>query len=388
MKLYFKTTSLIMTLYFISCSMNTSDKNSRKQENEQLNNHYNPKKNIEQDIILNANITSEAFGNANLGNTCFANTVHKLLWGYISQDFKHTSTNLDNHVQNLFFKYIDTMNEKLHKLTSSSSSDNQLSVTQTDPYYYTILNNLFDAISKNLLKNGENGTINGAKLKKDQGDAASYLGILSNLVDLSSNLNSFKQASQTTQKSGVVMPIEFLKDNNGNDKKFIYYHLIVGKSKATDTFSNLLLENMEDEIPSFYPDGTINPNIKPDVIKSYFVIDNLLLPPKRILFVANKLISNLSSMQTKVTYPETISLTFHNSDLSKFVGKKYQLTGAAIYHGNTHTGHYFAYLKTLNTWYKHSDSHVSPVLQESEQQEMKLDVENHSRIYLFELLPP
>ena len=47
-----------------------------------------------------------------------------------------------------------------------------------------------------------------------------------------------------------------------------------------------------------------------------------------------------------------------------------------------------SHLKTLNTWYKHSDSHVSPVLQESEQQEMKLDVENHSRIYLFELLPP
>ena len=149
-----------------------------------------------------------------------------------------------------------------------------------------------------------------------------------------------------------------------------------------------LLENMMDEIPSFNPDGTIDPNIKPDIIKFYFVIDNLLLPPKRILFVINKLISNLNSMQVKVSYPETVSLTFHNSDLSKFVVKKYQLTGAAIYHGNTYAGHYFAYLKTLNTWYKHNDSHVSPVLQESELQAMKLDVENHSRIYLFELLPP
>lgn len=387
MKIYYKITILIMTFYFISCNINTSEKNSKKQEHENLNNQLKPKVNIKQNLVLSTNKASEAFGNANLGNTCFANTVHKLLWGYIGQDFKHTSTNLDNHVQNIFFNYIDTMNDKLHKLTNSS--DNQHSITQTDPpYYQNILNNLFDAISKNLLDNGENGTIDGAKLKKDQGDAASYLAILTNLVDLTLNLNSFKQASQTTLKTGAVMPIEFVKDNNGNDKKFIYNNLIAGKNKTTDIFANLLLENMMDEIPSFNPDGTIDPNIKPDIIKFYFVIDNLLLPPKRILFVINKLISNLNSMQVKVSYPETVSLTFHNSDLSKFVVKKYQLTGAAIYHGNTYAGHYFAYLKTLNTWYKHNDSHVSPVLQESELQAMKLDVENHSRIYLFELLPP
>ncbi len=34
-------------------------------------------------IVINKPLFSEALGTVNLGNTCFANSVHKLIWEYL-----------------------------------------------------------------------------------------------------------------------------------------------------------------------------------------------------------------------------------------------------------------------------------------------------------------
>lgn len=308
-----------------------------------------PQNNPNSALIFNTKIASEAFGTANLGNTCFANTVHKILWGYLGQDFQYNKSPKNNQVQNYFYDFIDSLNKKINIL--SNSPNNLSTVVHSDPYYQSALNNLFDSITTELINKGRNGIIYGSHLKVDQADAISYLDELLELTDLKSISNSFKQVTQKTLKTDIVTPPEL-----NNEKMF--FSLSTGKIKNSGKLEELLQENMKEEIPCVKSDGTIDKTIKPNLVNYYFVLDNISLPPKTVLFTVERSPSIVNPKLDKISYPETVLLTFYNSNLSKSENKKYQLKGTAIYYG----GHSFAYLKTLGTWYKHNDSTVSSEL--------------------------
>ena len=57
--------------------------------------------NVSSSFLNNVSSTqlSQALGTANLGNTCFANSVHKIIWQYLESPFKADHAPKSNTVQ-------------------------------------------------------------------------------------------------------------------------------------------------------------------------------------------------------------------------------------------------------------------------------------------------
>ncbi len=328
-------------------------------------------------FVFNSDDISYALGSKNLGNTCFVNATHKLIWALLGEKFQVSNSPKDNPVQIHFYEYMENLNKRLNILVNSPEKLAQS--TQEDPLHATILDKLFNSITVELSKNGGNGTLNGsAKLKQNQYDAGLYIFKLFDLININLISSfSFKILSQETY-AGKTYPLKYQEYQNSFFHEAFYL-------SATEFIGSL---NFQEVLKNNLHTVNYTNQEKTEVmIMDYYLSQaNLAKAPKNIIF--NYLNPNNMKGKNqikKIIFPEAINLAFYNFDLSESVNKKYNIKGVVIYRGNGVAGHNYSYIKTYGTWYKHNDSHVSPIILPENLKTMIDDIEANTLIYLFEL---
>ncbi|KAB8033278.1 hypothetical protein [Fluviispira multicolorata] len=370
MKLNILTHSLLFSLLFLIGCSNSNQKNNTEQPAGISNSESNK-------IYL-----SEALGTVNLGNTCFANSVHKLIWEYLRNHKVNPSIKKNTDVQKSFYDFMAIMNRKNDLLNTNPS---QVTFENAkDPFYEYQLNTLFENIKNELKSQGGDGTISGYSLKKDQMDADEYFVKLIDLLDLNSVLPSLTISTQIVLKSGRKLPAQAestKKDGSPND---IFYFRINIQNKL-HSFDQLLLNNLTTEIDDFRVEGVPHNITK----NTYFTLKDMNKIPDKFVFGLKRFTHDLNGKLSKnndnISLSKNINIDFFSMNLSEKTSVSYELNGVVVHYGNgLNGGHYVAYIMAdNNNWYKHNDTHISLIETDYEQLEMKNDIENNGYLFLF-----
>lgn len=284
---------------------------------------------------------SQALGTANLGNTCFANSVHKILWKYLGNTFIAANAPQNNELQINFYKFMEALNVRLDMLKKDITHlDKEIA---KDPHFSNSLDQIFDNIRDELIARGGTGDINGSILKVHQANANSYLEKLLDIIDFNYiNRNS-------------ILTLGMLLNNK----------------------SSTFQENIDNRLND------------PTFLKNELVVNDFPNTPNKIIISMSRGFVHKPEGTTKSTnrleFSDKILLNFYDQDLTEIVKKNFKVKGFALHSGSLYGGHYFAYLEENGVWFKHNDSQVTIVSTQAEQQEMKERFELESVIYLFEM---
>ncbi|WP_186646671.1 hypothetical protein [Fluviispira vulneris] len=331
---------------------------------------------------INKALYSEALGTVNLGNTCFANSVHKLLWEYLRNPKVNPNKIKNSNVQKSFYDFMDKMNKKNNLLYSDPS---QVTFENAkDPYYNDQLNNLFENIQNELISQGGDGTISGYSLKKDQMDAEEYFVKLIELLDFNSVLPSLTISTQIVLEDGSKLPAQAeTTKKDGNPDDIIYFPINI--QHDIHSFDQLLLKNLTTEIDDYKVNGIVHNITK----NTYFTLKDMNKVPDKLFFGLKRFTYDLYGKSFKInsniSLTKNINIDFFSMNLSEKITGYYRLNGAVVHYGNDlKNGHYVAYIKSDdNNWYKHEDTHISLIETEDEQLAMKNDIENNGYLFLF-----
>ncbi len=283
---------------------------------------------------------SQALGTANLGNTCFANSVHKIIWQYLGKSFQADHAPKSNTVQINFYKFMESLNIRDSLLKNDVK--NLIQVFNNDPYFSNSLDQIFDNVRDELIARGGTGNINGSVLKVHQANANSYLEKLFDILDFNSiNRNSLFTLGMLLNKKSSSFQENI--DNRINDSTFLKQELVV--SDFPNVPNKVIISMSRTFIHK--PEGTIK-------------------------------------SKNRLEFPDQISLDFYSQDETGSVKKNFKVKGFVIHSGNLYGGHYFVYLQDNGVWYKHNDSQVAVVSTQAELEQMKEHFELESVIYLLE----
>lgn len=361
---------------------NNSGKNQAKNEEKPLSNApSSPTASGQQTNDYNL-LLSQTLGTENLTNTCFANSVHKLIWGYLKEVKDKSHMPQSTKFQQSFYKFISDLDKKYDYLKNNSSQ--LMSVNKKDPFFATQLNNLFDDLIAELILKGGDGKLSGFSFRQDQMDAEEYFTKLIDLLNLNNVIPAFTISSQIELKNGMKLPVQAESTKPGGIPDDIIYFPLNIISKG-DSFSQLFSKNLIAEIDDFDVAGVPQKVTK----KTYFTLKDMNKIPNKIVLglkrFSQDLNGNLSKNKDKFTLDYELYVDFYSMDLKNNKDIAYLIRGAVVHYGNDlKGGHYITYLKMDDhKWYKHNDSHISILETKAELLAMERDIEENGYLLLF-----
>ncbi len=385
MKYSFKLIMFVFPFFvFSACNNSKKSENSENVQNTNTNNHSNngnnssPVPNSSQTATalsqFNSTQLSQALGTANLGNTCFANSVHKILWQYLGESFVSASAPSNNILQVNFYKFLESLNARKHLL-----KNNMLhleSEFNKDPYFSSSLDQIFDNVRDELIARGGTGDIGGSILKVHQASAATYLQDLLEIIDFSSIHDSFykpfyiyEQPINSASLNGTPTPVHT--NSQG--------HVVPNSFLNLKNLLNKKVSSFQENIEAYLNDDPHLPK--------YLVVNNLSDIPNKIIFSIRRNFLNMGMLKStdRLEFLDNISLRFYNTNLTTSLQKNFKIKGFILHRGITSiAGHYFVYIQDNGVWYKHNDSQVTAVSSQADLHAMKEHFELESVIYLFE----
>ncbi|WP_158997789.1 ubiquitin carboxyl-terminal hydrolase family protein [Pigmentibacter ruber] len=367
---------LIFTIIF-GISLISCNKTSKKHESSSA--REIPPRQSQTEVQITTKLLSEAVGTENLGNTCFANSVHKLLWSYL----RKSNFPLNNNLQREFFAFMESLSMKMDAVYHNPSNVEVLN--SKDPFFREALYKIFTEITQTLLYRTGSGSINGLVITKDQIDADEYFRLLSGFFELNETPESFYVSSQIKLKDGTLKPIYTESLVNGKFTKNIYYP--INLIKNINNINDLINHNLKETIDGFFDSDT---GITQSVEKqTYFTLDDLNKAPNRIILTLKRFTqqgANLVKNTDIVTFPEVFPIHFYSlkDNLKSTTQRAYGVKAVIIHHGTLNGGHYYAYLKEKNKWYKHNDSVVNEVNTSADITAMNNDISQFGYLFLLE----
>jgi hypothetical protein len=318
---------------------------------------------------------SSAAGFANLGNTCFANSVNKLLWA--DSRFSDPSKAI-TPAQKLYFTLLNKLDQNWKKALADPTT-----VQISGDHFATDLNLFYDELEKENIKNTSIPDIDfgaDSRIRHNQVDANAYLNNLNVVLELDQLVNGFHVSSQ----------LEFINDKHKSAYNHPPQQLSIElpiDSTHVNSIQNaitafLLPERMDD--PHNLPRR--DDNLKFEPADKYSELTIKSNPPSRmILTLKRNKRENDGSTQKLSKYVETnANLTFDfysQANPSVLTHQKtYNFKGVAIHHGSIQGGHYFAYIREGQTWFKHDDSRIAPV----DLKTVENDINTNGYIFLYE----
>lgn len=325
---------------------------------------------------------SQTLGTENLTNTCFANSVHKLIWGYLKEVKDKSHMPQSTKFQQSFYKFISDLDKKYDYLYHNSSQ--LMTVNKKDPFFTTQLNNLFDDLIAELILKGGNGKLSGFSFRQDQMDAEEYFIKLIDLLNLNTILPAFNISSQIELTNGMKLPVQAESTKPGGIPDDIIYFPLNIEAKE-DKFSQLLSKNLIAEIDDFDVAGVPQKVTK----KTYFTLKDMNKIPDKIVLglkrFSQDINGNLIKNKDRFTLDYDLYVDYYSMDLKKKKDMAYFIRGAVVHYGNDlKSGHYITYLKMDDhKWYKHNDKHVRILQTKEELIAMDKDIEENGYLLLF-----
>ncbi len=320
---------------------------------------------------------SAALGFAQLGNTCFANSVHKLLWAAV--DFPDSETvPKDQEAKKLYFSLMNQLSENWEQLQKDPKGAGIQGHGFEDP-----LNKFFDALNDWNLKPDHHGSKNidllhiPSKVREDQVDALAYLSNLDDILDLKSLIGGYYFSKNITFKDGTVQPVVIKTPDQKN------FTLPIPLDSALHSSSPFFINLLAHYFKTQDSDGPIkrDDNGKKELaqITDQLTLDSPDEIPHQILMVLNE--KNFA-----VKHSDKISLDFYQNlnPAHLLVEKKpYSLRGVVVHRGSDGAGHYVAYIqKEKNHWVLHNDLHVTPI-EFGRESQMWQDIDQGGYLFLY-----
>ncbi len=362
-----------------SCNNSKSNQNTKEKQSIPIN---SPVSSGQQNSDINF-LLSQALGTENLINTCFANSVHKLIWAYLNELNDKSLAPQYNNFQDLFYKFMSDLDKKNLLLTANSSL--LFEENKKDPFFAKQLNKIFDNLITELIFRGGNGTLSGFSFRQDQMDAEEYFTKLIELLELNKVLSAFNIASQIELNNGTKLPVQAESTKQGGvPDDIIYFPLNI--YPGIGNFAELFTSNLTTEIEDFEVAGVLQKVTK----TTYLTLKDMNKVPRKIVLglkrFSQDLMGNLSKNTEKISIANKLNIVFYSMDLKQTKNVAYNATGVVVHYGSSlKGGHYVAYLKMPDKkWYKHNDTHVSIVETPAEQLEMQKDIENNGYLFLFD----
>ncbi len=340
---------------------------------------------------------SAAVGLKNLGSTCFANAVHKLLWADSRFSHPHLAT---TPIQRLFFSLMSQLDQNW-KIVSENLDDSGFSKNG----YETELNAFYDAL---IQSNGGSAEIDvdHSNLRRDQADARVYLDKLIELLQLNEITPGFYESTQPVFDDGHRNKLnpDLLTDRDhlGNALPVPLPHLRMSGLSIHSPRVNSIEDAIREQFDTpERMDGNNRPrrsdNDQPEAADkyTYLTLRDGALPPSQMLLMLSRLeADHVSKSFKKISATQQIELRFHRQILNAVnlvrvveisatsSTKAYHLKGVVIHKGTTSGGHYYTYLLEDQQWFLHDDSRVAPIQKEQEASLFD-DIETNGYLFLY-----
>lgn len=300
---------------------------------------------------------SNALGTENLGNTCFANSVHKLLWASLRHSpLENISSRTPLETE--FFDFLSALTRNLDQVEKTSEFPSHSFKAQ--------LHRIFNAFEAEHLVRYGTRQMDGTTLRSDQGDAGMYLRRLHEFLGIHRVVPTFGMSELKVFNSGVTQTNHLAPDFMLSLQAYL--------NEETSLEAELALFLQEERLQLDNPAGVREP-----AIRSNFLTLSPDGKPPTDLFVS--LTRDLSGNRKVVKMSETITPEFFSVNRSSRVRTEYALKGVVIYAGSGARGHYYTYLKEKSGWFIHDDRHVSRV----EESKVVTDLDQNGYLFLYQL---
>lgn len=312
---------------------------------------------------------SKALGLANLNNTCFANSVHKLLMA--TSDLDRDRSAIQTPLKLSFFTFLEKL--KLHNQILELVPD---AAFDSDDRFRAELSDFYDELQKV----SENISIfYPSRIRQHQVDAQDYFHRLVELLDLQETLSGFRQSFQITLTSGHKNAV---RTDHGQRLSLSLFILDDEINSVTDA-----LRAYFEPAPFSFPnliENDLTGNLEEGAVRQYLTLDPGHPLPRQVFVALNRFSLDGRKSNKRIRLDEQITLDFHSGNLNSSTSKRYRLKAVSIHHGSLNGGHYTAYtLDTQNNWLRHNDSVVTPVAAH-ERAVAEEDMHNYGYMMLYE----
>ncbi|APJ04342.1 ubiquitin carboxyl-terminal hydrolase [Silvanigrella aquatica] len=326
-----------------------------------------------------ANFLSQALGTTNLGNTCFANSVHKLIWSYLRNGDKVSAIPQKTLLQKEFYGFMNSLDINFDAVLNNNFSQN------SDPGFKNKLNLVFNEFSLEQRNATGSETISGMKIRSDQMDADEYFKLLADYIELNSIQNSFMVSSQILLKNGVKKPLNTESLNTGHFSSNIFYSLNLNDNDKS--LDELMKSNLTEEVEDVLDENTKTKHN--EIKRTYLTLSDINNYPKKLFITLKRFYFDgqfNNKIEDKIKIPNNLAIYFHliNNHEKTYREVNYYLQGVIIHNGTSAAGHYYVYINDGGKWYRHDDAHVSEIMTSEDQKQMWNDIEKNGYILLFD----
>lgn len=340
-------------------------------------------------------------GFVNLGNTCFANSVHKLLFQH-PHFLEFLATRSPASKSRKFHDERDQLKSSFHKLfqemnrvATFEKNENQ-SHLPSSKFFITELSTVFNHFDRYLRASNFDGDHHFSMadlknphtkryLRKHQLDADEYLTRTLDILDYDEYFPTFQEQSSLIFKDGFTRPTEVSAPVGS-------LSLPIGEKSVISIQTAINKYFGENEVE----DVIRGPGIpKEDALTKLSLTADLSNLPKQIMLKLKRFemiyrsgeirkIRKNIDLDSEITL-EVTEASSPSDPKSLPVTLKYKIAGVIVHHGETpSSGHYITYLKegSTGTWYLHDDTRVTAIGDAGLKQAVE-DMESNGYIFLY-----